>query len=126
MRFIIVVIAGVVAFTLCHGLLAENPKMATTQPADSCNLSPEQLAARRHELIPGLFKRAKEVSDIENGLRFRFDGEAGLLTDLVKVIEQEQDCCSFLRFQLTTEPHAGSVTLEVTGPKGTGGMLRKL
>jgi len=100
--------------------------MSEMRLTHSCSLSAEHLAARRDELIPGLFKRAKDITDIENGLRFRFDGEAGLLTDLIKVIEQEQICCSFLRFQLTAEPNANPVTLEVTGPKGTGEMIRKL
>ena len=100
----------------------------TSKPASnlSCSLTPEQLAVRRQELIPGLFKRAEQVNDIPSGIRFRFAAEPGLLTDLARVIEQEQDCCSFLRFELTTEPSAGPITLDVTGPPGTGEMLRKL
>jgi hypothetical protein len=92
----------------------------------SCSLTPEQLAVRRQELIPGLFKRATRVSDIPNGIRFHFASHAGLLLDLARIIEQEQDCCSFLRFELTTEPSAGPITLDVTGPPGTAEMLRKL
>ena len=41
-------------------------------------------------------------------------------------MDQERDCCTFLRFALQAEPHAGPVTLEVTGPAGTGEMLRGL
>lgn len=101
--------------------------MQSTQLAEaSCKLSPNELAARRQELIPGLFKRAENVTDIPNGIRFRFAGKPGLLADLARVIEQEQDCCSFLRFTLTTEPNAGPITFDVTGPPGTGQMLRKL
>jgi hypothetical protein len=96
----------------------------TTAPA--CSLSPKELAARRHELIPGLFARADKVSDIPGGLRFNFAADPKLLPDLARVIGQEQDCCSFLRFQLTTEPGAGGIMLDVTGPDGTGEMLRKL
>lgn len=92
----------------------------------SCNLTPEQLAVRRQELVPGLLQRAEQVSDIPNGLRLRFSAERGLLPHLARIIEQEQDCCSFLRFELTTEPNAGPITLEVTGPSGTAEMLRNL
>ena len=92
----------------------------------ACKLSPAELAARRQQLIPGLFERAERVSDIPDGLRFRFANEPGLLTDLSRVMEQGQDCCSFLRFSLQTEPNAGPVTFDVTGPAGTGEMLRKL
>ena len=77
----------------------------------SCSLTPEQLAARRQELIPGLFKRAGEVSDIPNGLRLRFANEPGLLSTLARVMENERDCCSFLHFELTTQPNAGPVSL---------------
>lgn len=92
----------------------------------SCKLSPAQLAAQRHELIPGLFKRAEKVEDIPNGLRFTFASKPGLLADLAKIMDREQDCCSFLRIQLTMEPSEGPITFEVTGPEGTAEMLRKL
>jgi hypothetical protein len=101
--------------------------MPTTVPAaDTCTLSPKELEARRHELIPGLFKRADKVEDITNGIRFQFASKAGLLADLARLMEQEQNCCSFLRLTLTMEPSGGPVTLEVTGPTGTADMLRKL
>ena len=92
----------------------------------ACKLSPAELSARRRQLIPGLFGRAQEVADIPNGLRFRFDSEPGLLADLARVMEHERDCCVFLRFALHAEPNAGPVTFQVTGPAGTGEMLRKL
>ncbi len=92
----------------------------------SCSLTPEQLQKRRQELIPGLLKRAQEVTDLPNGLRLRFEPRAGLLAELARVIEQEQDCCNFLRFDLSVAPNAGAVTFEVTGPAGTREMLRAL
>ena len=92
----------------------------------SCSLTPEQLLIRRQKLVPSLFKRAEQVTDIPNGIRFRFASRPGLLIDLAHIIEQEQDCCSFLRFELITEPSAGPITLDVTGRPGTGHMLRSL
>jgi hypothetical protein len=49
----------------------------------SCSLTPEQLASRRQELIPGLFKRATQVTDIPNGIRFQFATQTGLLLEPV-------------------------------------------
>jgi hypothetical protein len=92
----------------------------------SCKLSPKELAARRHELIPGLFKRAEKSEDIANGIRFRFPSRPGLLADLARIMDQERDCCSFLRFELKAEPGEGPITFEVTGPAGTAEMLRRL
>src|SRR6266496_67822 len=97
-----------------------------TSSSTFCSLSPEQLQPRRQALIPGLIQRADQVTDLEEGLRLRFAHRAGLLAELTRVIEQEQDCCSFLRFQLSVEPNSGPITLEVTGPAGTRRMLRSL
>ena len=102
------------------------PESVKPSSAESCKLSPSELAARRHLLIPGLFKRAEKVEDIPNGIRFRFKGKPGLLSDLARIMEQEQDCCSFLRIQLTMEASEGPVTFDVTGPAGTADLLRRL
>lgn len=92
----------------------------------ACTLSPDQLKSRRNELLPGLIKRASEVTDLENGIQMRFESSAGLLAELVQVIDQERTCCSFLRFKLTIEPATGPITFEVTGPPGTRELLRAL
>ena len=49
--------------------------MTTSTTAVSCNLSTTELAARRQQLIPGLFMRADKVEDIRNGLRFHFQSK---------------------------------------------------
>ena len=92
----------------------------------ACALTPDQLSSRRDQLLPGLVQRAPEVTELENGLRMRFESSVGLLADLVKVVEQERTCCSFLRFQLTAEPENGAIVFEVTGPPGTRELLRSL
>lgn len=91
-----------------------------------CTLTPAELSARRQQLLPGLIERADEVTDLENGLRLRFTTRPGVLAELTRIIEQERTCCSFLRFQLTTEPGTGPIVFEVTGPPGTREMLRTL
>ena len=98
--------------------------MDTTGP--SCSLSPDQLRERRQELIPGLLKHADELSELPNGLRLRFAARTGLLAELAHITENEQTCCSFLRFRIDIEPSGGPITFEVTGPAGTREMLRSL
>ncbi len=95
-------------------------------PAIACTLTPDELNSRREQLLPGLMRRASEVTDLANGLRLRFDTHPGLLAELVGIVDQERTCCSFLRFQLTAEPDNGPITFEVTGPPGTREMLRSL
>jgi hypothetical protein len=92
----------------------------------ACTLSPEQLTARRGELLPGLLDRAESVERIRNGLRVTFKRTPGVVAEIAAVIEQEQGCCSFLRFRLVTAEGAGPVTLEVRGPRGTSELLTRL
>ena len=127
MRLSILGAAGMLAVAAC-GCAITNPTTMPTTPSvgASCRLSPPELAARRQQLIPGLFTRAEKVEGIPNGLRFRFASKPGLLADLARIMEQEQDCCSFLRIQLTMEASEGPITFDVTGPEGTAEMLRKL
>ncbi|AKT39368.1 hypothetical protein [Chondromyces crocatus] len=100
----------------------------TTAPSQqvSCSLSAAQLKEQRAALIPGLLERADRVTDLVDGLRLDFAQRAGLLPELARLIEAEQRCCSFLRFQLLVEPSAGGVSFEITGPEGTREMLRAL
>lgn len=91
-----------------------------------CSLSPEELKQRRQALIPGLIKQADRVTDLKNGLRLYFEPKAGLLAEIARVMEQERDCCSFLKFKLSVEPSDGPITFEVSGPPGTRQMLKSL
>jgi hypothetical protein len=38
---------------------------------------------------------------------------------IAHAIDAERRCCRFLRFDLTVEPDAGPVVLDLTGPPGT-------
>ncbi len=117
---------SIIALLLLAACAAPRTSNMSTSSSPVCKLSPEELRQRRQALIPGLLKRAEKVTDLDDGLRLRFAQRAGLLTELIRVIGQEQDCCSFLRFQLSVEPNAGPITLEVTGPAGTRQLLRSL
>jgi hypothetical protein len=96
------------------------------EPVVACNLPADELRQRRDELLPGLRKRAEQVIELTDGLRFHFTASPGLLGELASVIEQEQLCCSFLRFQISVEPGVCGIKLDVTGPAGTREMLREL
>lgn len=92
----------------------------------ACKLTTAELNAQRAKLIPGILQEAKEVKQLENGLSMTFENSEGQLEKLVTVIQSEQECCSFLKFQLVVEPNAGPLTLQVTGPAGTREMLLAL
>lgn len=120
-RLLFALVAAVPACTAPRSDMAE-----PEHPPIACTLTPDELNSRREQLLPGLMKRAKEVTDLENGLRMTFESRPGLLAELVGIVDQERTCCSFLRFQVTAEPGTGPVTFDVTGPPGTREMLRAL
>jgi len=123
--------AALIALTLCGCSSvpseAASPSGApTTDTAVACTLSPDELATRRDQLLPGLIRDAEKVTEIENGLRLKFAHSGDTLRRIVSVVEQEQSCCTFLRFQITTEPEHGPIVFEVTGPAGTRELLKGL
>lgn len=99
---------------------------APTVTGPTCSLSPTDLKARRLELLPGLIKRAEQVTDIDDGLVLLFTSRPGLMAELSYIVEMERTCCSFLTFSIEVVSHGGPVTFTVKGPPGTRDMLRAL
>ena len=91
-----------------------------------CTLNPNDLRRRRDELLPGLIRRAEVCEQIEDGLRLRYQPSSELLADIVRMIDAERQCCRFLRFALSVAPDLGPISLEVSGPPGTGEFLAGL
>ena len=92
----------------------------------ACELTPAEMEERRQSLLPGLLANAQERIALTDGFRWRFAPGSELLSDVVKTIDLERQCCRFLRFELTVEPDAGPIWLEVTGPQGTAEFLEEL
>ncbi|HXM34110.1 MAG TPA: hypothetical protein VN920_02905, partial [Pyrinomonadaceae bacterium] len=92
----------------------------------ACELTPAEMEERRQGVLPGLLAQAQERIAMADGFRWRFAPRSDLLAAVVQVIDLERQCCRFLRFELTVEPAAGPVWLEVTGPKGTAKFLEEL
>lgn len=92
----------------------------------ACELSSNELAHRRHALLPGLIEQAVERVALPNGFRWRFEPQSQLLSRIGVVIDGERGCCRFLRFRTEVEPNNGAVWLEVTGPEGTVAFLTQL
>ena len=91
-----------------------------------CTLQPGELNARAAQLLPGVVAAAKERHQIDNGFRFEFEAQSGILSSIVRMIDAERKCCRFLQFQLTIEPGEGPVLLEVTGPPGSREFLEAM
>jgi hypothetical protein len=92
----------------------------------ACALSPDELRARGDQLLPGLAAVASAKAPLPDGLRLEFAPSSELLARVAGVIDDERQCCPFLRFTLGVAPAGGPVTLDVTGPPGTREILAEL
>ncbi|OFW06213.1 MAG: hypothetical protein A3I61_18795 [Acidobacteria bacterium RIFCSPLOWO2_02_FULL_68_18] len=84
-----------------------------------CTLTPETLATRKAQLLPGVFRRAQAVEPLPDGYRLQLDSSVATWHAVTTAIEAERRCCRFLRFQLAVEPDEGPVVLTLNGPPGT-------
>ena len=92
----------------------------------ACTLKPGELTARAADLLPGVARLANLRIPIKDGYQFEFAASSDCLNAIVAMIDAERQCCRFMRFQLTVEPGAGPVRLDVTGPAGTEEFLAGL
>lgn len=99
--------------------------MPATTPI-ACSLSPEQLRADRHALLPGLAAQALKRTPLPRGMRFTFFPTAARLRQIDDVARRERACCEFLDFRVGVSPGGAHVVLDVTGPEGTAEFLQEL
>src|SRR4051812_45601063 len=90
----------------------------------ACSLTPEALAARRANLLPGLARLAESTDDLPDGIRLRFAAEAW--TAIAETIDAERRCCRFLTFAIAVEADGGPITVSLTGPPGTREFLEAM
>jgi hypothetical protein len=84
-------------------------------PKTGCTLSAESRVARKG-LLTELLRGVEERRDRENGISFRFKPEPGVVSRLAQAVDLERDCCQFLAFRIVVEEKGGAVWLELTGP----------
>ena len=92
----------------------------------ACTLSPEALEARRLNLLDALVRRARARHELPAGLRLEFAAEDGVLDKIARAVDAERRCCRFLQFTIAVAPGGGAITLDLTGPPGTGDFLAAL
>ena len=93
-------------------------------PPIACRLSAEQLAAQRGSLLVGLADHAVQRTPLPSGMRLRFRATAERMRQIDAVVRRERACCPFLQFRVGLA--LGALTLDVTGPDGTAGLLADL
>jgi hypothetical protein len=106
----------------CHG---NRGSLMSTVPI-ACSLSADQLRCSADRLLPGLARDASRVARTADGARLEFDPVPGIVPRLADVVERERQCCRFLHFVIEVPEAGGPVSLELSGPPGTGDFLASL
>ena len=91
-----------------------------------CSLTPDALDARKKGLLAALLSQSTGREPLAEGLRLRFEASRETLSNIVQVVDAERRCCRFLRFTITVEPDEAAVTLDLTGPPGSGEFVAAL
>lgn len=92
-----------------------------------CTLTPSALQARRAGVLSKLLERAQDHEALPPGLSAaRFAATEDTLLAIARTVDAERQCCRFLRFSITVEPDGGPLSLELTGPPGTGAFIATL
>ena len=92
-------------------------------PPIACTLGPAA-RADREALIRTIFSEAQRVELLADRLDARIQGTARGIRQVAELMVIERECCRFLRFEVTAEPDLGPIDLAITGPPGTGEVLR--
>ena len=96
-----------------------------TEPV-ACTLTPDQQRCQSAELLPGLSTRADASEWTSMGIRFSFPPESAMLEEIIRVIDRERRCCTFLTFRLEVPEAGGKFLLDLSGPPGTREFLANL
>ena len=99
--------------------------MPTALPI-ACSLSAGQLAAQRESLLLGLADHAVQRTALPSGMRLHFPATAARMRHIDAVVRRERECCPFLEFRIGLGLGGTALTLDVTGPEGTAGLLVEL
>jgi hypothetical protein len=92
----------------------------------SCSLSDDQLAERKEELRSGFVKRIVAARELPDGIALGFPGGGEMRAEIEEFIEFERDCCSFAVYQVRRGEGDDRQWLEIRGPVGTRGLMRRL
>ena len=92
----------------------------------ACSLSVAELDAQRETLLLGLADHAIQRTPLPSGMRLRFAATAERMRQIDAVVRREHECCPFLEFRVGLALGESSLTLDVTGPTGTGDLLAEL
>jgi hypothetical protein len=106
--------------------LGSAPAAVTPAPKEvfACNLRglTEAQRVRHGELSKKLMGSAAEITELDDGFRFRLSADG--LVEAAEWVSYEHKCCPFFTFALKQSRDEGPVLLDVTGSPGVKTFIR--
>lgn len=99
---------------------------SSTNPILACTLTTEELATRKLDIRQTLLSQVQESNPLSNGHQLIFINTNNTKQDIATFIAAEQQCCSFLSFELVELPDNNQLSLDITGPNGTKEFIAKV
>jgi hypothetical protein len=90
----------------------------------TCCLTSAELREREATLLAQFRSAVIETGELPDGYAFRIPGDGKRAAMIAKMIAAERECCPFLTFEFTAQPHMGPVIVRVTGPTCAKGFLK--
>ncbi len=97
--------------------------MARSLPI-ACTLTDAELRSRRTLFLQRVAPRVRQREELANGIAWTLDGDA--FADVTALLDLERECCAFLRLRIDALPEKGPIRVELTGPDGSGEVVREL
>jgi hypothetical protein len=86
------------------------------QPPIACTLTETEMRERRRTILDAFHGAALDVTSLPLGYAYRFEPTSEVLTQLVRLVDLERQCCPFLTFRIIIEAANQPICLEITGP----------
>lgn len=99
---------------------------SSTNPVIACTLTTEELATRKLDIRQTLLSQVQESNALASGQQLVFSNAEDVKQNIVAFIAAEQQCCSFLNFELSELPDSNQLSLDITGPEGTKEFIAKV
>jgi hypothetical protein len=94
-----------------------------TKKEMACKLTTPELQKRKAEVIASLKDKVIFKQEINNGYKYKFDGDDQVIDELVAFIKTERLCCDFFSFGLSID--GDYAWLSISGPDGAKGFIEQ-
>ena len=101
-------------------------EMETTVSAKAitCKLTSPEMRKRKTEVLASLKSKILDKHELNDGYKYTFAGNDGVLDEVISFIKTERLCCDFFTFNISVSDVEGHIWLSITGPKGAKDFIK--